>query len=118
MSLLFNLGDHSTKKKNREAMPRDLFGFKEGNHTAHTSRTMMFQEISRLFDLLPDTAGFSDYIRAVVDDNALEKSTVKNRKLTTQHLKEEYGLSLGKAKKRETLGLKDPHDSHVRTIVE
>ena len=93
MSPLFSLDDYSMKKKNREAMPRDLFGFKDGNHTAHTSRTMMLQEISRLFDFLPDTAGFSDYSRAVVEDNALEKSTVKNRKLTIRHLKDEYGLS-------------------------
>ncbi len=93
VSPLFNLDDYSEKRKHREALPRDLFGFKDGNHTAHTSRTMMLQEISQLFDLLPDTAGFSDYNHAVVEDNALEKSTVKNRKLTIRHLKDEYGLS-------------------------
>ena len=85
--------DDFSKQKNNRITPRDFFGFKDGNHTAHTSRTMMLQEISRLFDLLPDTAGFSDYSRAVVEDNALEKSTVKNRKLTIRHLKDEYGLS-------------------------
>ncbi|MGB4097795.1 MAG: hypothetical protein WBM02_00130 [bacterium] len=90
MSLLFSTEE---KGKHLEVSPRAYFGFKDGNHTVHTSRTIMLRELSQLFDLLPEDAGLKDYSRAVIDDNMLGKATLSNRKLTIRHLKSGYGLS-------------------------
>lgn len=67
-------------------------GFRFGAVGTHSSRTLMFSELSGLLD-----AGASlsrdDYRRLVIDDNVLGKPTASTRKITFQRLSELYGFS-------------------------
>ncbi len=70
----------------------EKFGFKFGHKGTHTSRTIMFSEISILLNSLPCDAGRSDYLAAITESNALDKPTAATRKLTAQRLTELYTL--------------------------
>lgn len=67
------------------------FNFKRGG--AHTSRTMMLDELGALLTYVnrPD-ANKSEYFQAIDDENCLGKRSGKNRILTFQHLTELYSL--------------------------
>jgi len=67
------------------------FSFKRGG--VHTARTLMLNELSRLFACVssPD-AGVEDYSRAIVQGNCLDKPTGETRRLSRKHLKDLYGL--------------------------
>ena len=67
-------------------------GFRFGDKGTHTSRTMMFSELTDLLAELPPDAERADYASAVVDDNVLGKQTTATRRLTNQRLGELYGL--------------------------
>ena len=59
------------------------FGFYFGKGGAHTSRTIMLQELRTLLlsvDIV--NAGRSDYYRVIVDENCLGKRSAKTRQLT------------------------------------
>ncbi len=68
------------------------FGFKFGRGGAHAARTMMLVELQRLLQATPDDAQRIDYRTAVVENNALEKPTLKARKLSFEHLRDLYAL--------------------------
>jgi len=73
--------------------PGSWFGLRFGEKGTHTSRTMMFDELSELLQHCPLPATTPDEFRAViVADNALGKRTLATRKLTFQRLSELYGL--------------------------
>jgi hypothetical protein len=71
------------------------FGLKFGERGTHTSRTMMFSELSDLLKFTPASAGAAEYRAAIIDDNLLGKRTLATRKLTAQRLSELYGLDPG-----------------------
>ncbi|NCA89502.1 MAG: hypothetical protein EOM92_11500 [Gammaproteobacteria bacterium] len=73
-----------------EALVR--FGFKFGRGGAHAARTLMLAELRRLLQVTPDEAQRLDYRTAVVENNALDKPTLKARKLSFEHLRDLYAL--------------------------
>jgi hypothetical protein len=68
------------------------FGFRSGDKGTHTSRTMMLAELSALLAICGPDASREQYLAAIIEDNALGKSTVSTRKLSAQRLAELYGL--------------------------
>lgn len=77
---------------NEEASSLSRFGFKTGKGGAHAARTMMLPELRRLLGSAVPESDRAGYRAAVVDDNALDKPTVKARKLTFEHLCGLYAL--------------------------
>jgi len=74
---------------------RAEFGFRSGDKGTHTSRTMMLAELSALLAICGPDSTREDYIHAIIEDNALGKSTVSTRKLSAQRLAELYALDRG-----------------------
>jgi hypothetical protein len=68
------------------------FGFKTGKGGAHAARTMMLPELRRLLSSMGSDSNKGAYRAALVDGNALDKPTVKARKLTWKHLSDLYAL--------------------------
>ncbi len=69
------------------------FGFKRERGGAHTARTMMLEELMRLYAYVDDVnAGKEEYVRAIVNDNCLGKRSVSSRKLTAKYLTSLYSL--------------------------
>ena len=62
------------------------------DRTVHISRTMMLNEATVLFDVVPPAAELDAYQHAVVKDNVLLKRTVSNREKTFRFLRELYAL--------------------------
>lgn len=52
----------------------------------------MLAEIRGLFSVLPPSSSRDDYLRAIIEDNVLGKQTHATHRLTSQRLKELYGL--------------------------
>ena len=67
-------------------------GLRFGDRGTHTSRTIMFAEVTELFAVVPADARRGDYAAAIIDDNVLGKQTTATRRLTNQRLGELYGL--------------------------
>jgi hypothetical protein len=60
---------------------------------AHTSRTMMLDELTAVLSYINDpTAEKSDYVNAIITDNCLNKRTQSNRKITHRDLVKLYTL--------------------------
>lgn len=87
MNTIFEIQDTEKLKK---------FGYKFGQNGAHSSRTMMLDELMTLFSSLPTSATKADYIDAVVEGNLLNKPSKKARQLTARHLVDLYSLDLAK----------------------
>ena len=70
-----------------------LFGFKFERGGAHTSRTMMLEDLRVLLSYVarPD-AEKDSYLHAITDENCLGKRSAKTRILTYRHLVELYSL--------------------------
>jgi hypothetical protein len=68
------------------------FGFKFGKNGAHSSRSMMLEELRALFLAAPVSAILEQYQEEIVTHNCLNKSTENSRRLTFRHLKDLYGL--------------------------
>lgn len=69
-----------------------FWGFRSGERGAHTSRTMMLDELSLLLCTVPDAVSREDYAVAVRMENCLGKKTVANRRISFQRLTELYAL--------------------------
>src|SRR5205823_2094857 len=67
-------------------------GFNTGRNGVHTSRTMMFAELSTLLQHLPVDARRVDFEEAILRENVLAKSTISTRKRTFDHLISLYAL--------------------------
>ena len=79
----------------KEAIPRlERFGLKLSLGGAHSSRTMMLDEISRLLSVITPDADYKAYQEAVLINNLLGKKTAATREKTFRYLRELYGLSL------------------------
>lgn len=70
----------------------ESLGFKSGISGTHTSRTLMLAELTLLLAAVGPGAVREDFIRAVVDDNILGKSTASTRRSSAQRLTELYAL--------------------------
>lgn len=68
-------------------------GFRFGDKGTHTSRTIMFDELSTLLRVCPENSRRPDYVRALVEENCLGKHTLSTRRLTLQRLTELYALN-------------------------
>ncbi|MBN9589016.1 MAG: hypothetical protein BGN85_00320 [Alphaproteobacteria bacterium 64-11] len=66
-----------------------IAGFRDGARGTHSSRTIMLDELSRL---AANSHLRGDIKKAVVEENALGKSTSSGRTLTLQRLKELYSF--------------------------
>ena len=67
-------------------------GFRFGSNGPHAARTMMLDDVSRIFSVLPATASRDDYVQAIDADNILAKPTKKARELAMRHLFALYGF--------------------------
>lgn len=67
-------------------------GFKSGVSGTHTSRTIMVDEISALLASAGAATHREDFVRLIVDENVLGKSTSSTRRITAQRLSELYAL--------------------------
>jgi len=67
-------------------------GFKFGDKGAHTSRTIMVQEITELLRHCPPTSDRADYVHAAIEENCFGKQTVSTRRLTLQRMSELYAI--------------------------
>lgn len=77
--------------KNNSCLARAGFSFELGG--AHTSRTMMFEELCALLSYINRAAAEKrDYQNAIVHDNCLGKRSVKTRTLTSRYLVDLYSL--------------------------
>jgi hypothetical protein len=79
-------------KDDRELVVLEEIGFRFGDKGAHTSRTIMLEELTLLLRECPASAARADYTAAVVERNCLAKHTAATRQLTIQRLGELYGL--------------------------
>lgn len=80
----------SMTEKNKQ-LSRFGFSFERGG--AHTSRTMMLEELGTLLTYVDrPEADKSDYLQAIDDDNCLGKRSGKTRTLTYRHLVDLYSL--------------------------
>lgn len=69
-------------------------GFRFGDKGTHTSRTIMFEELSTLFKCAGPEASRAEYATFIIEQNCLAKSTAATRRLTNQRLGELYALNL------------------------
>jgi hypothetical protein len=69
-------------------------GFRFGDKGTHTSRTIMFDELSLLFKCSGPGASRAEYATLIIEQNCLAKSTASTRRLTNQRLGELYALNL------------------------
>ena len=77
-------------EKNKQ-LSRFGFSFERGG--AHTSRTMMLEELGALLTYVDRSeAEKSDYLQAIDDENCLGKRSGKTRTLTYRHLVDLYSL--------------------------
>jgi hypothetical protein len=67
-------------------------GFRFGDKGTHTSRTIMLSELTDLLAAVPDRSDRDAYEKAIVDENVLGKQTIATRRITSQRLRELYGL--------------------------
>lgn len=69
------------------------YGFSTSPGSIHSSRTMMFDDISRLLEAVPDeNAPKEAYRHAVVTENCLAKKSANNRTITFKNLAGLYAL--------------------------
>jgi hypothetical protein len=80
------------QKDERELAALEDMGYRFGDKGAHTSRTIMLEELTSLLQVCPASSARADYTAAVVERNCLAKHTAATRQLTIQRLGELYGL--------------------------
>jgi hypothetical protein len=69
------------------------YGFSGETGGAHASRTIMVDELQKLFEVVQDPFAERDQYRmAIIEQNALGKRSAKTRLLTYRHLSDLYGL--------------------------
>jgi hypothetical protein len=80
------------KEYRKPKFPESL-GFREGVSSVHTSRTMMFAELTLVLEHVEKNAKADEYLAAIVDQNVLGKPTQTTRKRSAQRLVELYSLN-------------------------
>ena len=82
--------------RTRAVFPESL-GFRSGAASAHTSRTMMLQELALILNHVSANASAAMYRQAIVDDNVLGKPTRTTRQRSAKRLGELYALDPDRA---------------------
>ena len=96
--------------------PEELV-FKSGDKGGtHSSRTIMFDDLSTILDQIPPESKRNAYIDAIVKDNALHKNTFSTRKHSLQRLTELYLLDPSAPLFRVMLRFW-PHDQKGRVLM-
>ena len=72
---------------------------------AHTSRTMLVNDLRAVLTACPTSSSLAEYRCAVVDDNVAGKSSRSGRERTFRYLRELYGLDLAHPEFRAFLRL-------------
>ena len=72
-------------------MPESL-GFKVGNRSVHTKRTMMLNDLALTLEKVPAAAGPAEYQGAILEDNVLGKPTRSTRDESAKTLASLYGF--------------------------
>jgi hypothetical protein len=70
----------------------EAFGLKSRDGGAHISRTMMLAELEAVLAAVPTHGTAADYRDAVLNQNALGKTTASTRDKSLRHLRELYAL--------------------------
>ena len=91
------MGAEKVVAETRKSKLPESLGFREGVSSVHTSRTMMLDELSTVFDQVPAKANREEYFTAILDQNVLGKPTQTTRKRTAQRLSELYSLDNSRA---------------------
>ena len=86
------LKDNALLQKSIDSQSWIKVGFRFGNKSTHTSRTIMFKELELLLEDQEPNALREAYVSAIINQNCLGKRTVSTRKITCQRLSEVYGL--------------------------
>jgi len=86
-----NLGIAPTSEQEAIASDKRV-GFRFGDKGTHSSRTIMFEELSILLRVSQPSFNRGEYRKVIVQENCLGKRTVSTRKLSHQRLSELYGL--------------------------
>lgn len=69
------------------------YGFTFNKNSTHLARTIMLEELTRLLDWVNNPMALhTDYIRAIIEENCLQKTSINNRKFTARHLVDLYAL--------------------------
>lgn len=92
-----------------DSAPR--FGFVNDPVGPHASRTMLLSDLRLLLAVCPPDATMADYRAAVVDENALMKATMSNRRETFKRLSQFYTLNPNVALFRALRALWDADDA-------
>lgn len=71
---------------------RQRLGFRDGDRGTHSSRTLMFAELSALLATAPRDASRSRLRELIVEENLLGKRSAGNRLSSFKHLSELYAL--------------------------
>ena len=74
-----------------EHMPESL-GFKAGNMSVHTKRTMMLNDLALALERVPKGGTPADYFGAILEDNVLGKPTRSTRESSAKILTSLYGF--------------------------
>jgi hypothetical protein len=72
-------------------------GFSKAGVGGHAARSMMYLEMRMLVHAMPLVVSSADFIKAVIEENILEKPTLSSRKKSLRHLFELYGMDPTKA---------------------
>ncbi len=72
-------------------------GFSKASVGGHSARSMMLLEMRALVRAMPLAVTKSDFTKAIVEENVLEKPTLISRKKSLCHLVELYGMDPSKA---------------------
>ncbi|MDO8802889.1 MAG: hypothetical protein Q7R35_00520 [Elusimicrobiota bacterium] len=78
-----------------ELASKEKVGFRFGDKGAHTSRTIMLEELTTLLRDTGPAATRTEYRSMIIEHNCLGKRTSATRKLSDQRLSELYGLDSG-----------------------
>lgn len=97
--------------------PAEKLGFRFGDKGTHTSRTMMLEELTAVLAVTQLWAGRQEYAAAIIEENALAKSTLSTRRLSNQRLGELYGLDAGIAVFRVMRRLWEDADQRSRPLL-
>lgn len=85
----------SLSNQQLELAANEKVGFRFGDKGAHTSRTIMLEELSALLREANPSATRAEYRSLIIENNCLGKRTAATRKLSDQRLSELYGLDAG-----------------------
>lgn len=75
----------------------DFLGFSKAISGGHSARSMMLVEMQILFRSMPLAVAKNDFIKAIVEENVLEKPTLSSRKKSLRHLTDLYSMDPSKA---------------------